>query len=128
MAQDQAGATRSVAMPSELNPFLVQIVAVGVGADLSAARGVAHASLRKRASQIRTQFKFPTIFGMSYALTSHIEQFSGPGVKKNSTATLAAWYHLDFDRQTMTPLPHHLGRAGQDRHIEEYDVVFCEGY
>ena len=69
MAQDQAGATRSVAMPTELNPFLVQIVAVGVGADLSAARGVAHASLRKRASQIRTQFKFPIIFGMSYALT-----------------------------------------------------------
>lgn len=128
MSEEHPGAARRAAMPTELNPFLVQVVATGIGGDLPAARAAAHASLRKRATQIRTQFKFPTIFGMSYALTGHVEQFSSPDVKKNTTATLAAWYHLDFERQVMTPLPHHLIGQVKTGIIEEYDVVFCEGY
>lgn len=115
-------------MPSELNPFLIQIVAVGVGDELPAARDAALASLRKRATQLRTQFKFPTIHGMHYALTNRVEQFSEPGKKQDSTATLAAWYHMDFERNVMTPLPHRLIGHVATGIIEEYDVVFCEGY
>ena len=77
---------------------------------------------------MRTQFKFPTIHGMSYAPTSHVQHFSEPDVAKNCTATLAAGYHLDFDRQVMTPLPHRVVGHVATGIIEEYDVVFCEGY
>jgi hypothetical protein len=128
MAQVQAAAARSAAMPGELNPFLIQLVAVGVGGELPAAREAALASLRKRATQLRTRFGFPTIHGMHYALTSRVEQFSEPGKKKDSTATLAAWYQLDFERNVMTPLPHRLIGHVATGIIEEYDVVFCEGY
>jgi hypothetical protein len=80
MAQDQAVTARNVSVPTELNPFLVQVVAVGVGEDLRRACDAAHASLRKRATQIRTGLGFPTIRGMYYALTNQAEQFSEPAV------------------------------------------------
>lgn len=89
MAQVHAAASRSSAMPSELNPFLIQIVA-GVRAELPAARDAALASLRRMATQLRTQSGFPAIHGMHYALTNRVEQFSEPGKKKDTTATLAA--------------------------------------
>ena len=128
MTQDEAATTRSVALPTELNPFLIQLVAVGTGGDLRAAREAAHASLMKRATQVRTQLGFPTIHGMYFALTSQVEQFAEPDKKKGTMATLAAWYHLDFARNVMTPLPHRLIGQVATSIIEEYDVVFCEGY
>ena len=67
MAHDQAVTARNVSVPTELNPFLVQVVAVGVGPDLRRACDAAHASLRKRATQIRTGLGFPTAHGMYYA-------------------------------------------------------------
>jgi hypothetical protein len=128
MEQDEAVTTRAVSIPPELNPFLIQVVALGVGNNLIAACEAAHAILRKRATQVRTKLEFPTIHGMYYALTNHVEEFSEPGKKKGTTATLAAWYHLDFERNVMTPLPHRLISGVSTNVIVEYDVVFCEGY
>jgi hypothetical protein len=128
MAHDQAVTARNISVPTELNPFLVQVVAVGVGEDLRRACDAAHASLRKRATRVRTALGFPTIHGMYYALTNQAEQFSEPGKKTGTQATLAAWYHLDFDRKLMTPLPYRLIGQVATNIIVEYDVVFCEGY
>ena len=128
MTQDQGKAESRAAMPTELNPFLIQLVAVGIGADLAAARDAATGSLRKRATQIRTQLGFPTIHGMHSALIGHVERFSEPGKRQGTQATLAAWYHLDVARNVMTPLPHRLVGPAVTGVIQEYDVVFCEGY
>jgi hypothetical protein len=128
MAYNQAVTARDVSFPTELNPFLIQIIAVAVGQDLPGACEAANTSLRKRATQIRTQLGFPTIHGMFYALTNQVEQFSEPGEKTGTRATLAAWYHLDFDRNLMTPLPHRLIGHVATSILIEYDVVFCEGY
>jgi hypothetical protein len=117
-----------VPFPTELNPFLMQIVAAGVGEDLPGALRAAEASLRKRATQIRTAMGFPTIHGMFFALTNQLEQFSEPGAKASTTATVTAWYHLDSDRNLMTPLPNRYVGGVTENIIMEYDVVFCEGY
>jgi hypothetical protein len=117
-----------VSFPTELDPFLVQIVAVGEGQDREGACEAAEISLRKRATQLRVNGGFPIIHGMFYALTNEIVQFSEPGKKAGTTATLSAWYHLDFEQNPMTPLPHrYVGHVGTNV-IIEYDVVFCEGY
>jgi hypothetical protein len=42
MARDEAVTTRSASMPTELNPFLIQVVATGMGSDLRAACEAAH--------------------------------------------------------------------------------------
>ncbi len=128
MVQDGEVTTREVSMPTELNPFLIQVVAVGSGSDLLAACEAAHSILRKRATQVRTGLEFPTIHGMYYSLTNHVEEFLEPGKKKGTTATLAAWYHLDFERNMINPLPHRLISGVTTNVIVEYDVVFCEGY
>jgi len=50
-------------LPIETDPFLVQIVAVGVGQDLRAAIETAVGGLRKRATLLRTKLGFPMIHG-----------------------------------------------------------------
>jgi hypothetical protein len=117
-----------VSFPTELDPFLVQIVAVGEGQDRAGACEAAVTSLRKRATQLRVNGGFPTIYGMFYALTNEIVRFSEPGKQSGITATLSAWYHLDFAQNLMMPLPHrYVGHVGTNV-IIEYDVNFCEGY
>ncbi|NJL16602.1 MAG: hypothetical protein HC938_04795 [Nitrospira sp.] len=117
-----------VPFPTEFDPFLVQIVAVGMGKDLDSACEAAKSTLRKRATAIRTKWGFPTIHGMFYALTNRSERFSEPGVKSGTEATLTAWYQLDIEQNVMSPLPHrYVGHVGTNV-IIEYDVVFCEGY
>jgi hypothetical protein len=120
--------SRYIPFPTELDPFLIQIVAVGVGQDLPGAIEAAVASLRTRATQMRTQGGFPIIHGMFFALTNKLERFSEPGQKTDTTATLAAWYHLDCGRNLMTPLPQRSIGPVATSIIQEYDVVFCEGY
>jgi hypothetical protein len=115
-------------LPIETDPFLVQIVAVGVGQDLRAAIETATGGLRKRATLLRTKLGFPMIHGMSLALTSKVESIPHKGEKPTTTATLAAWYHLDLDQKRMTPLSHRYVGNVATGIIEEYDVVFCEGY
>lgn len=114
--------------PIETDPFIVQIVAVGVGQNLRAAIETATGGLRKRATLLRTKLGLPTIHGMSFALTSKLESIPEKGEKSTTTATLAAWYHLDLDNNRMTPLSHRFIGNVTTGVIEEYDVVFCEGY
>jgi hypothetical protein len=56
-----------------------------------------------------------------------MERFQEKGKKSKSTATLAAWYRLDFDQNRMTPLLHQLVGNVSTNIVEEYDAV-CEGY
>jgi len=114
--------------PTETDPFLVQIVAVGVGQDLRAAVEAATSGLRKRATLVRTKMGFPMIHGMSFALTHQLERFPKEAERSTTTATLTAWYHLDLDQKRMTPLPSRLIGNVATGVIQEHDVVFCEGY
>ena len=116
-----------VPFPTDLDPFFVQIVGVGVGQDLASACEAAKASVRKRATQIRTKYGFPVMHGMFYALTNHLERFSEPGQRIGTTATLSSWYQLDLAQNVMTPTPHKFVPVVTGI-IVEYDVVFCEGY
>ena len=77
---------------------------------------------------IRKKSGFPLIRGLSCGVTSVTTQDPSRRRHVNTTATLAAWYHLDFDNDRMTPLPFRsVGRVSTSI-IQEYDVVFCEGY
>ena len=114
--------------PTEADPFLVQIVAVGVGQDLRAAIEAGTGGLRKRATLLRTKMGFPMIHGMSFALTHELERFPKEAERSTTTATLTAWYHLDFDQKRMTPVPSRFIGNVTTGVIQEYDVVFCEGY
>jgi hypothetical protein len=114
--------------PTETDPFLVQIVAVAVGQDLRAAIEAGTSGLRKRATALRTKMGFPMIHGMSFALTHQLERIPKEAEPSATTATLSAWYHLDFDQKRMTPAPsRYIGNVTTGV-IQEYDVVFCEGY
>jgi hypothetical protein len=117
-----------ISVPTETNPFLLQLVATGAGVDLPAAIAAADTGLRKRATEVRTKWGFPVVHGMSYALTNRQEHFSEPGRKSGTSATLAAWFHLNFDERVMTSLSHRFVGQVSTSVIEEYDVVFCEGY
>jgi hypothetical protein len=115
--------------PTEADPFLVQFVAVGVAHDLPAAIEEGKAGLRKRAGLVREKAGFPLIRGMHFAVTNVLTQVHHEGDTSTTTATLAAWYQLDFDDDRMTtPLPHRFVGQVPTHVIEEYDVVFCEGY
>jgi hypothetical protein len=114
--------------PTEPDRFLVMVVAEGVSHDLPTAIEEGKADLRERAGLIRKKSGFPLIRGLSCGVTSVTTQVQHDGDTSNTTATLAAWYHLDFDNDRMTPLPFRsVGRVSTSI-IEEYDVVFCEGY
>jgi hypothetical protein len=65
---------------------------------------------------------------MFFALTNVLTQIQHEGDTATTTATLAAWYQLDFDKNRMTPLPHRFVGQVPTRVIQEHDVVFCEGY
>ena len=117
-----------VPFPADPNPFFLQVVAVGTGPDLAAATETAKTSLRRRATDVRTKFGLPVMHGMFYALTNQIDRFSGPGQKTATTATLTAWYQLDLEQRAMIPTPHRYVAHTGTSVIQEYDVVFCEGY
>jgi hypothetical protein len=114
--------------PTEVDPFLVQVVAVGVSHDLPSAIEEGKAGLRKRAGLVRENAGFPLIRGMSFAVTNVLTRVQHDGDTSTTTATLAAWYHLDLDDEQMRPLPHRFVGQVSTQVIEEYDVVFCEGY
>jgi hypothetical protein len=120
--------TKDVKFPTEADPFLVQFVAVGVAHDLPAAIEEGKTGLRKRAGLVREKAGFPIIHGMFFAVTNVLTRIQHDGDTATTTATLAAWYHLNFDENRMTPLPHRFVGQVPTRIIEEYDVVFCEGY
>jgi hypothetical protein len=118
-------------MPSyktEQDRFLVMVVAEGVSHDLPSAIEEGKADLRERAGLIRKNSGFPLIRGLSCGVTSVKTQVHHDGDTEQTTATLAAWYHLDFDNERMTPLPFRSVVQVSTSVIQEHDVVFCEGY
>jgi hypothetical protein len=120
--------TSSAVFPTEVDPFLVQVVAVGVGPDLHAAIEEGKAGLRSRAGQMRQKAGFPIIHGLCFALTNVLTRVQKDGDTATTTATLAAWYQLDFERNQMTSLPHRVIGTVSTSVIDEHYVVFCEGY
>jgi hypothetical protein len=114
--------------PTEPDRFLVLVVAEGVSHDVPTAIEEGKADLRKRAGLIREKAGFPLIRGISFGVTNVAKQLHHDGDTSTTTATLAAWYHLDFDNGRMTPLPFRSVGRVSTQIIEEYDVVFCEGY
>jgi hypothetical protein len=54
----------------------------------------------------REKAAFPIIHGMFFAVTNVLTRIQHEGDTSTTTATLAAWYHLDLDNNRMTPLPH----------------------
>jgi hypothetical protein len=113
---------------TEEDRFLVLVVAEGVSHDVSTAVEEGRADLRKRAGLIREKCGFPLIRGISFGVTSVQQQLEHDDDVSTMTATLAAWYHLDFDNGRMTPLPFRSVGKVSTGIIQEYDVVFCEGY
>jgi hypothetical protein len=114
--------------PTEPDRFLVQVVAEGVSHDLPTAIEEGKADLRKRAGLIREKSGFPLIRGLCFGVTNVAKQVHHDGDTSNTTATLAAWYRLDFDNGRMTPLPFRSVGRVSTQIIEEHYVVFCEGY
>jgi hypothetical protein len=114
--------------PTEPDRFLVQVVAEGVSHDASTAIEEGRDELRKRAGLIREKTGFPLIRGISYGVTNVQNHVEHDGDTSTTTATLAAWYHLDFDSGRMIPLPFRSIGTVSTQVIQEYDVVFCEGY
>lgn len=114
--------------PTEVDPFLLQFVAVGVAHDLPSAIEEGKTGLRKRAGLVREKAGFPIIHGMFFAVTNVLTRIQHEGDTASTTATLAAWYQLDFDNNRMTPLPHRFVGQVPTQVIVEHDVVFCEGY
>jgi hypothetical protein len=114
--------------PTEPDKFLVMVVAEGVSHDVSTAVEEGRADLRKRAGSIREKLGFPLIRGISFGLTNVQQGLEHDDDVSTTTATLAAWYHLDFDNGRMTPLPFRSVGKVSTGIIQEYDVVFCEGY
>ena len=114
--------------PTEPDRFLVMVVAEGVSHDAPTAIEEGKADLRKRAGLIREKLGFPLIRGISFGVTRVLKQLEHDGDTSATTATLAAWYHLDVDNGRMTPLPFRSVGKVSTGIIEEYDVVFCEGY
>jgi hypothetical protein len=63
----EARMTKDVKFPTEVDPFLVQVVAVGVAHDLPAAIEEGKTGLRKRAGLVREKSGFPIIHGMFFS-------------------------------------------------------------
>jgi hypothetical protein len=76
----------------------------------------------------REKAAFPIIHGLFFAVTNVLTRIQHEGDTSTTTATLAAWYHLDLDNNRMTPLPHRFVGQVPTQVIVEHDVVFCEGY
>jgi hypothetical protein len=114
--------------PTEPDRFLVMVVAEGVSHDLSSAIEEGKADLRERAGLIRKNAGFPLIRGLSAGVTSVTTEVHHDGDTSSTTATLAAWYHLDFENGRMTPLSFRSVGKVSTSIIQEHDVVFCEGY
>ena len=113
--------------PTKENPFLVQIVAVGVGPGLKAAKRAAKSSLKKRATLVRENFGFPLVHEMFLGLTPDLQTIPGPPQKPTTTATVTAWYELNIAEGKMIPLPSRcVGNAAGI--IQEHDVVHDQGY
>ena len=117
-----------VICPDKLDPFVVQFSAAGDGSDLTEAKLAAKASIKKRASLLRKQFDFPIMTQMFLALTHRSQLIPEEPEKPVTTATLGAWFHLDFDNKLMTSLPIRCVPHGGTAALEEHKVVHCEGY
>jgi len=114
--------------PMQADPFLVQLSAEGTGPNLVEAKAAAKASLKKRASLLRQQFGLPIMQEMFLALTHEFQRIPEEPEKPTTTATLGAWFHLDFEKKSMTPLPIRCVPHRGTGVIQEHDVVHCEGY
>jgi len=114
--------------PTKKNPFLVQITAEGIGTDLSTAKLAAKNSLKERAILLKETYGFPTMFKMFIGLTHELQTFPELPREPTTTATLIAWYELDFDKGIMTPFPSRCFGKTTSGVIQEHDVVHDEGY
>ena len=114
--------------PTKKDPFLVLITAEGTGKDLSAAKLDAKRSLKERAILLKETYGFPTMFKMFIGLTHELQTFPELPQEPSTTATLIAWYELDFDQGLMKPFPSRCFGKTVSGVIQEHDVVHDEGY